>query len=271
MVLYTNFMNWDHPGIALITGASSGIGAEFARQLASQGFGLILLARTEANLRALATELEGEYHVRTEVLTADLSLQVDVDKVVSRLKEIDTLDILINNAGFGSSGDFADNDFSIQLNMLQVHTVAPVHLTRAVLQPMLERKRGVIINVSSVGGYLPSAGGVMYASTKAFLRMFSQSIALEVMDSEIRVQALCPGFTHTKFHEVGELEGFNKGKIPKSLWMSAEEVIAGSLKAARKNKAVYVPGFKNKILRMLINAPIIGRILQKGTRVNRVE
>jgi short-subunit dehydrogenase len=233
---------------AAITGASSGIGAAFARQLAPLGFNLVLVARREDRLSALATELQAHYPIKAEVLAADLADATDIKRVQSHLAELDNLDILINNAGFGAPGSFAEAEPDPQLNMIQVHVIASVHLTRAALPGMIARGQGAIINVSSIAGLVPIPGSATYSSTKAYLVFFSEALQAELRGSGIKVQALCPGFTHTGFHDAPEHKGFHRSRIPEALWMSAQEVAEQSLRALDRRQVVFAPGFKNQVL-----------------------
>jgi hypothetical protein len=257
---------WENPGWALITGASAGIGMEFARQLAQMRFSLVLVARREDRLRSLAANLEQEYRITTEFLSADLAQDDGIAAVVARIKNEPNLDVLVNNAGFGSVGTFATANFDHQIEMLRVHNLAPVHLCRAALPGMISRGRGAIINVASLASYLPAAGSVMYSATKAFLRMLSESIALELEGTGVVIQALCPGFTHTEFHEAGELEGTGEMPIPKGMWMSVDSVVKDSLKGVKDGKVVVVPGLKNRVFRSLIKSSIFGGIAKNMTK-----
>jgi short-subunit dehydrogenase len=233
---------------ALITGASSGIGAAFARQLAAEGYHLILVARRQERLAALADELQGQHCTIAEVLVADLASSTDVKRVEQRIAELEDLELLVNNAGFGASGHFAQVDLTRQLDMIHVHIIASVCLTRAALPKMVARCRGAIINVSSVAGFVPMPGSATYSATKAYLNFFSEALQAELKGSGVRVQALCPGFTHTGFHDTTDHEGFDKSQVPAPLWMSAEEVVRQSLTALGRNQVIYVPGLKNRLL-----------------------
>ena len=244
-------MGWDTPQYAIITGASSGIGAAFAEILASQGFNLLLVDIQEDLLQQKRTEIQKNANVYIETVVADLSNEETLIQLKQQLESRTDIDLLVNNAGFGSRGHFAFNNFDRQLAMLKVHNLAPVYLTRAVLPGMIKRDRGVIINLSSLGGFLPSAGAVMYSSTKAFIRMFTESIALEVQKTNVRIEAICPGFTHTGFHSTEEKKDFDKSTVPGFLWMNAEEVVHDALVGVVKQKIVLVPRWKNKLLKWL--------------------
>jgi short-subunit dehydrogenase len=238
----------DDSRTALVTGASSGIGAEFARQLARMGYHLILVARREDRLASLAAELQERYPITAEVVVADLTESNDVEQVERRIAQLDNLDLLINNAGFGAPGSFAESDLATQLAMIDLHIVASVRLTRAVLPGMIVRGRGAIINISSVAGLVPIPGSVTYSSTKAYLNVFSEALSAELRGTGVKIQALCPGFTHTGFHDTPEHKGFHRSKIPEGLWMSADEVAGQSLGALGGHQVIFIPGFKNRLV-----------------------
>ncbi len=247
------FLNWKNPGKAFISGASAGLGAAFAEHLARRGFDLVLLARREDRLQELARKLESRYSVHCEILPADLANVNEIERVSARIHQFDNLDILINNAGFSTIGYFADVPIEKSMRMVHVHMTAPVQFTHAALQGMLHRKRGAIINVSSMAAFTQNREFVIYNSTKAFLKVFSENLRLEIGDAGIRIQALCPGFTSTEFHEVGDFEGFDRSVIPAAFWMAPDEVVALSLKALEKNKeTVFVPGWKNRLFKWII-------------------
>jgi len=244
------------PGTALITGASSGIGAAFARQLAARGYNLILVARREARLAALAAELQGDYPITAEILAADLANPADIQRVEGRIARLSHLDLLINDAGFGAPGPFAEMDLARQLDMIHVHIIASVRLARAALPGMIARRRGAIINVSSVAAFVPLPGSATYSATKAYLNLFSEALQAELHASGVKIQALCPGFTHTGFHATPEHAGFDRSRIPGPLWMSAQEVAAQSLDALGRSGVIFIPGLKNRWLAALArNAP----------------
>jgi short-subunit dehydrogenase len=248
--------------IALITGASSGIGATFARQLAAQGYDLILVARRRERLVALATELEERYAISAQSLVSDLSTADGVEQVASWIAELDSLDILVNNAGFGIVGKFAESDLARHLDMIHVHVIASVCLCRSALPGMIARHRGNIINVSSISAFIP-VGNVTYTSTKAYLVAFSEALQVELSGTGVRVQALCPGFTYTEFHDTPELlDDFDRSQFPKWMWMSADEVVGGSLNALGRGSVVYVPGIRNRLLATVGRSRIVSLLLR---------
>ena len=242
----TNFMNWSNPGSVLITGASSGLGAEFARQLARQGFKIILVARRKEKLEKLANELGRECSAETDILVADLSNPMDNDKVMEYISNLIDLDVLINNAGFGLMKDFFQTETQSHVDMINVHCTAPVQFCHQALPGMKSRGRGAIINVSSIAALTNSSLSVMYTSTKEFINIFSQMLQPNLEGTGIRVQSLCPGFTYTEFHDVEEMEGFDRDWFSKEWWMTAEEVISMSLDVFKEDSVVFVPGEFNK-------------------------
>jgi hypothetical protein len=226
---------------AVITGASSGLGAEFARQLAAKGYNLILIARRENRLSDLTMDLQGKYGMTITPLVADLSLISDIEKVIEVIKSNPDIDMLINNAGFGTVGKFSRVDSSQELAMMLVHVIAPVMFCRAILPVLISRNSGSIINVSSMAGILPIRN-VLYGSTKSFLVNFSLSLQEELRDSAVRVQALCPGFVYTEFHDTKEYLKFSRSSIPKFLWMTSESVVSESLRSVDKPQVICIPG-----------------------------
>jgi short-subunit dehydrogenase len=237
---------------ALITGASAGLGAEFARQLAAAGTDLILVARRLDRLEGLARELELEHSVRAEALAADLLTVEGVAKVEHHLAETETLDLLVNNAGFGGgAGSFAEKDAGDHMGMVQVHVATTVRLCRAALPGMIARGRGGIINVASIAAFSPFSGP-MYSGTKAFLVMFSENLRAELEGKGIVVQALCPGMTHTEFHE---RIGMDKSVVPGPFWMTADKVVRTSLRRIGRG-TICVPGWKNKAVVFLTRCPL---------------
>jgi len=241
---------------ALITGASSGIGATFARRLAASGHDLVLVARRRERLDALARELAEQHAIATEVLPADLSEAADVEHVEQRIEADTGLEMLVNNAGFGSRHDFVELDLAMQLDMIHVHVLASVRLARAALPQMIARRSGTIINVSSLAAFMPMPKSVTYAATKAYLVAFSEGLAKELAGTGVRVQALCPGFTYTEFHDTPEFSEFGRSEVSKGLWMSAEDVVAESLGSLDGKRTVCIPGRRNRILLALGRSPL---------------
>jgi uncharacterized protein len=223
--------------LALITGASSGIGAAFARALAEAGYDLILVARNEEKLRHIQSETGGE------ILLADLATDAGIRAVSDRITQSPNLDFLVNNAGFGTKGRFWEAPLAGQDAMHHVHVMATMKLTHAALQKMVARNRGFIINVSSVAGFGQSVGGVSYSATKTWINSFTEGVWLELsqISSEVRVQALCPGFTHTDFHETMQMDTAN---IPESLWHLPADIVEASLNGLVTNELFVIPGWR---------------------------
>ena len=232
---------------AMVTGASSGIGEAYARLLASLGYDLIVVARRENRLLAIAKELEDGFGVTVTVLPGDLCNEDDLSAIEEIVRVTSNLSVLVNNAGFGTLGPFVDVDINKSLNMIALHVTAPTRLVKAALPGMLARREGVIVNIASMAPFLPVSGNVIYNGTKSYLIAFSECLQLEVECAGIRVQALCPGFTRTGFHSVDEYKDVDFSNIPKFLWMPAEKVVAQSWQALKKKRVVFIPGFMNRI------------------------
>ena len=222
--------------VALVTGASSGIGAVFARRLARDGYGLILVARRRERLEELARELAG-----AEVLPADLTREQDVRRVAARIAAEPRLEMLVNNAGFGTMGRFFEADLELQLDMHRLHIMATVQLTHAALRAMVARGKGAVIHVSSVAAFGSAPGSVSYSATKAWMNHFTEGLDLDLKSkgSPVKVQALCPGFTITEFHDAAKID---RKRIPGWLWMRAEEVVDASLAGLAKGELIVIPG-----------------------------
>lgn len=251
---------------ALITGASAGLGAEFARQLAATGTSLILVARRLDRLDDLARKVREKHAVTVETLQADLATSDGIDRVERRIVETATLDLLINNAGFGGGrGSFTEREAGHHLGMVQVHVATTVRLCRAALPGMIARGRGAVINLASIAAFSPLSGP-MYSGTKAFLVMFSENLQSELRGTGVRVQALCPGMTHTEFHEVAEID---KAVVPRALWMTAEEVVRISLRRFGRG-AICVPGWKNKVIAFLMRCPLTAAGIRAVSRLPAV-
>ncbi len=250
---------------ALVTGASAGIGEEFCRQLAARGYRLVLVARREDRLSALAESLAEAHGTECMVLTADLARPEASGDIAARLDEagID-VEFLVNNAGYGVPGKLVDVPWDTHDSFLRVMVTAVCELTWRLMPGMIQRGRGHIVNVASVAGIAPStAGHTLYGASKAFLIKFSESLAQEGAPHGVRVTALCPGFTYSEFHDVtGTREQVRQ--LPGYLWLSAEEVVADGIDAVLSDRprAITVPGGVYKILVWISGAtPGLGRWL----------
>jgi len=249
------------PGTALITGASSGIGRAFAEQLAAQGLNLILVARRQELLETFARESRQKYEVDVELIVADLATKQGLRHVEQRISEKNDLIYLINNAGFGIPGLFVDIPLENHLAMLRVHAEATTRFCHAALHGMLAVNQGVLINVSSMAAFLPSPASVMYCATKTYLNTFSIALQKQLRHTHIKVQALCPGYTYSGFHDTPEYAQFNRSKIPKWAWMTSEEVTKRSLQALHHKRVVFVPGLFNRVVAYLLRNPVTGSLL----------
>jgi short-subunit dehydrogenase len=238
---------------ALVTGASAGIGAAIARELAARGHDLVLTARREDRLTALAEELRGRYGRRVETIRADLA---EPDASAALCAEIErrgiAIDVLINNAGYGVAGHYLAQPWKVHADFLQVLVTAPCELAYLLLPGMQQRGYGRIGNIASLAGHVPgSAGHTMYAASKAFLIKFSQSLGLENRERGVKVCAICPGFTWSEFHDVvGSREQVSR--MPKWLWMTAEDVAREGLDAMERGEIVYVTGRVNRTIKTLV-------------------
>jgi hypothetical protein len=258
------------PPTAYITGASAGLGAEFARQLATRGYNLVLVARRLERLQTLAAELRQKHTIHAEAFAADLANAADVARLAERLAADEDLALLVNNAGFGLTGPFSDSDVERQLAMLQVHVSAAMRLTRAALPGMVARRAGNIINVSSLAAFIPRGGSATYGATKAFLNSFSEALQMEVKDSGVRVQALCPGFTYTEFHDVREVaQNFKRSEIPRFFWQTAEAVVRASLENLGRERVIVIPGWRNHLLKFMSQNRLILSVLLAWRQARR--
>jgi short-subunit dehydrogenase len=229
---------------ALVTGASSGIGREMARQLAADRVDLVVVARDKARLDDVAAELAGKVDV--EVLPADLADPAQVRTVEARLADAAApVDLAVNNAGFGTYGDFASLDVDGEEAEIAVNVLAVVRLTHAALGAMLPRRRGAVLNVSSVAGLQATPGNATYGASKAFVALFGEAVHEELAGTGVTLTTVLPGFTRTEFQERAGIGGRN---IPGPAWMSAEDVAAEALAAARSGRAWLVPGLVNKVV-----------------------
>ncbi len=228
--------------LALVTGASAGIGLAFAERLAKDGHDLVLVARRGERLEALAKRLSESDGTNVEVLVADLCDAGDLLTVEQRVAE--GLDLLVNNAGFGTVGAFQDLDPDGEEREVLLNCLALLRLTRAALPPMVERGSGGVINVSSMAGFLPAPYNATYGATKAFVNSFTEALAEELRGTGVTVQALCPGFTRTEFQDVAQVD---TSSIPSFAWMEVEPVVDASLRALESGEVVCVPGLGNRL------------------------
>ncbi len=249
---------------ALITGASSGLGAEYARQLAEKGAGLVLVARDTAALEALADELRAAYGRHVEVLGADLLDPAQRGAVEKRLADpARPVEMLVNNAGFGLPLSFERNDIDDEVRHLSLHVEVPMRLTHAALTPMLERGHGRIVNVASVAAFIPRS---TYGACKGWLVAFSRWANGRYAPRGVTVTAVCPGFTHTDFHARMGLAVGKEG-VPDALWLDARDVVSESLRDVARGKAVSVPSLRYRVLvalTRLVPPSLAARIGESG-------
>ncbi|SDG06572.1 hypothetical protein SAMN05421505_101285 [Sinosporangium album] len=228
---------------SLITGATAGIGAAFARRLAADGFSLVLSARDAERLEETARDMRLRYGVGVEVLAADLATDEGLETVERRLRE--DVDLLVNNAGFGHTGSFLEVSIEDELRMLRVHCEAVLRFTHAALPGMVARGRGGVINVSSVAAFLT---GSTYGATKAYVVNLSESIAAGLGRSPVRVMALCPGFVRTEFHRRADID---MSGLPGPLWLSADRVADVAIRDLARGVRVSIPSLRYKVIAAL--------------------
>jgi len=230
---------------ALVTGATVGIGESFTRLLAEKNYNLVLVARDMSRLQERASQLQSQFNVQTHILQADLSTDAGCT-VVEQYIANNQIDVLINNAGFGINKAFTMSELKTEQEMFDVLVRTPMRLMHGVLPGMKQRNKGVVINVSSVAGYI--AGG-SYSAAKSYLTVISESLHTELADTNIKVSALCPGFTRTEFHQRGRMS--MKG-LPNFMWLDSDTLVAKAWSDALKGKAVSIPGWQYQILVFVI-------------------
>ncbi len=238
---------------ACITGATRGIGAAFAKRFAKQGYDLIMTGRRQEKIESLSQTLSQEHNIHVEIIIAELSDAQALELLSEKLKNINSLEMLVNNAGFAKENVFHEEDFSTHEIMLKVHNLALITLCHAVLPNMVSQGHGRIINVSSLLAFTPSPTNAMYSASKAFVKLLTESLYLELQGTGVQVQALCPGMTRTDFHEK---MGFDKNTFYKDTGMmkamTPEEVVDISLQYLEKDKVLCVPGGNNKLSGFLL-------------------
>ncbi len=229
--------------VALVTGATTGLGLEFASQLAADGHDLVLVARTHDLLAGRARELGERYGVEVEVLAADLTEPEQLARVEARVAALERpVSVLVNNAGYGLLRPFEENSVSQEDHHVALHVRVPLRLTHAALGQMLPRRSGTIVNVASVAGYTPRG---TYGASKAWVLSFSRWANWQYRRRGVRVSAVAPGFVHTEFHQ---RMGARKEQIPRFLWLEAPRVVRTALQDARRGKAISVPSLRYKVI-----------------------
>ena len=243
---------------ALVTGATAGIGEAFARFLAAKGFDLVIVARDQERLNARAAELRAKFNIQVEILRADLFNPGDLQKVQDRLSNADApIEVLINNAGFGIKDSFLTSNLEDEVRLLRVLAEVPMVLMHEVLPAMVARNSGTIINVSSVASFI--AGG-SYSAAKSWLTVMSEALHTELSKTNVHVTALCPGFTHTEFHQRGKMK---MDGLPEFMWLDADDVVADAWKVSQAGGAISVPGGQYKTLTFLaryLPRPIVRKL-----------
>jgi uncharacterized protein len=236
---------------ALVTGATAGIGASYANLLAKEGFDLILVARDLPRLNQVAKELSKRFGVKTQCIKADLTKPSQLARVEKRVADLKKpIDVLVNNAGFGIKDGFTVSNLDKEQELLDVLVTAPMRLTHAVLPVMVKRNTGIIVNVSSVASFI--AGGT-YSAAKSYLTVFSESLHTELRGTNVKISALCPGFTRTEFHSRGRMK---MTALPKFMWLDSDKLVSKSWKHVNANRAISIPGWQYKILSAIArNAP----------------
>ena len=233
-------MNAKEKKTALITGATSGIGAEYARRFAREGYDLIVTGRREEKIKALADELSRENNVNVEVILIELSNTEQVDNFLEGIKDKD-IDVLINNAGFGTSQFFHKEPLQIQEDIVAVNILCTMKLTYAILPKMVKKGNGTIVNVSSMGAFMSTPNEATYVGTKAFLRAFSEALYFELIGTGVKIQAVCPGLTKTDMPirlGIPEDQQVDRGPFT---WITPQQVVDASLKDLEKNKVICFP------------------------------
>jgi uncharacterized protein len=228
---------------ALITGGTSGIGATFARVLARRGYNLVLVARDEERLRAVATDLKATGNGQVEVIAADLAIRSEVERVAERIADASRpIDILVNNAGFGVHSRLSSEDTSVHERAISVMVVAVLVLGAAAARAMTARGSGTIINVSSAAGFITMGS---YSAVKAWVTSYSEGLSVELRGSGVRVTALCPGWVRTEFHERA---GINAASIPRGLWVDGEHLVESCLRDANRGRVISIPSLRFKLI-----------------------
>jgi short-subunit dehydrogenase len=231
-------------GTALVTGATAGIGAAFARRLAADGYRVVLVARDAGRLTGFAAELTDRYAVQVQTVPADLATDDGCERVEQRVADPDDpVDVLVNNAGIALNRSFVRSTAADEARLLRLNVHAVMRLTLAAVKSMTARRHGAVINVSSVAGFGPVMPGSTYSASKAWVTNFSESVAQSVRPRGVRVMALCPGYTRTEFHDRA---GIDMSRTPAWLWLRADDVVAEALRDLGRGRMVSVPGWKYK-------------------------
>jgi short-subunit dehydrogenase len=252
--------------LAVITGASSGIGQEFSRALAQQGYDLLLVARREARLLQLSDALRLAHGVQSAPFAADLSTDAGIGIVEERIRTLDGVALLVNCAGFGQGKPLAQAALPVELDRIRVHVEAPTRLCHAVLPAMLTAGCGGIVNVASIAAFASLPGNTGYCATKSYLVRFSQALAAEVRSQGVRVQALCPGFVVSEFHDTLPPDEDPRKSIPSFVWSRADDVVDSSLRALARGRVVVVPGWHWRVVYGIARLGLLDWLARSFTR-----
>ena len=249
---------------ALVTGATAGIGAAYAKLLAKEGFDLVLVARDLPRLKGVAKELSKLYKIKAETIKADLTKPAQLAKVEKRLaNNLKPIEVLINNAGFGLKDSFLVSNLAKEQELLDVLVTAPMRLSHAVLPGMIKRNSGSIVNVSSVASFI--AGGT-YSAAKSYLTVFSEYLHTELRDTNIKVSALCPGFTRTEFHARGKMK---MSGLPNYMWTAVDQVVAKSWRYVKAGKVICIPGWQYMLLSSIARIAPRPLVRKLGIKIRR--
>ena len=249
---------------ALITGATAGIGAAYAKLLAKEGFDLVLVARDLPRLKGVAKVLSKLYKIKAETIKADLTKPAQLAKVEKRLaNNSKPIEVLINNAGFGLKDSFLVSNLAKEQELLDVLVTAPMRLSHAVLPGMIKRNSGSIVNVSSVASFI--AGGT-YSAAKSYLTIFSEYLHTELRDTNIKVSALCPGFTRTEFHARGKMK---MSGLPNYMWTTVDQVVAKSWRYVKAGKVICIPGWQYMLLSSIARIAPRPLVRKLGIKIRR--
>jgi short-subunit dehydrogenase len=224
--------------LAVITGPTSGIGLAYAQELAREGYELLLVGRNEIKLKQLQLDL----NAKSEIFVADLSVQAEILRVGSHLEGLKQIDLLVNNAGFGSSLPFSQNSLAEEIEQMEILMKAVMVLTHATLPKLIKQNSGIILNISSVAAWVPTG---TYAAAKSWVTAFTESISAELKGSKVQVTAVAPGFTKTKFFDRSQMKDDD---VPNWLWLTPEQVAKESLKDARSGQLISIPGAQYKAM-----------------------
>lgn len=234
--------------LAIITGATSGIGEAYALALAKAGWNLLITGRRENRLLALKNKIETTYSTKVHIVKAEFYNKEEFERLLNTINSFKKIDLLVNNAGFGCANGFFDANYLEQQKMLHVHVTASTKLIYTILPKMIENKEGAIINISSLSAFFPTPLNYFYCSTKAFMVSFSECLYIDQKHKNIKVQALCPGFIKTEFHTRMNKNNHHSWAMDKLLWMQPEQVVDYSLKMLKNKAVVCIPGMINKVL-----------------------